>query len=153
VDPWRAAAGSGDRPRARGRDCGRQGAQDVRAEIANLRTNSPLWKLKVNCLYYCRVVHMHHTGEDMHIFPALRRSNPALDPVVDRLEADHRRVSDICDAVQIGADELVRDDTASTRGHVVTALNDLSEHLLVHLAYEEENISPTLRTWTHWPFE
>lgn len=27
----------------------------------------------------------------------------------------------------------------------------LAEHLPAHLEYEEESISPTLRTWRHWP--
>jgi len=67
--------------------------REMRAEIGSLRTNSPLWKLRVNCLYYCRFVHSHHTGEDASLFPALRRSAAALGPVVDRLEAEHRRVA------------------------------------------------------------
>jgi hypothetical protein len=127
-------------------------AEDVRSEVANLQTNSPLWKLKAGCLYYCRFVHTHHTIEDVHFFPALRRSNPALGPVVDKLEADHRRVSDLCREVGAAAADLVRDDASAVRARVVEALNALRECLLAHLAYEEEQVSPTLRTWTRWPF-
>jgi len=85
------------------------------------------------------------------LFPALRRSNPALGPVVDTLEADHRRVSDYLDEVEAAADSLVHQDTADSSRRVVDALNVLAEHLLAHLAYEEEAISPTLRTWEGWP--
>jgi hemerythrin superfamily protein len=123
----------------------------VQAEIAQLKTKSPLWQLKVNCIYYCRLVHAHHNGEDTHIFPALRRSNPALDPVVDKLEADHRKVSDILDEVETAANDLTVDDGTPSRERLVDALNLLGEHLLAHLAYEEESISPTLRSWRHWP--
>jgi hemerythrin superfamily protein len=123
----------------------------VREEIARLKTKSPLWQLKVNCIYYCRLVHAHHNGEDAHIFPALRRSNPALDPVVDTLEADHRKVSDILDEVEAAANALTAEDVTASRERLVDALNLLAEHLLAHLAYEEESISPTLRTWRHWP--
>jgi hemerythrin superfamily protein len=123
----------------------------VRDEIARLKTQSPLWQLKVNCLYYCRFVHLHHNGEDVHIFPALRRSNPALGPVVDRLEADHRKVSDILDAVEAAASDLQTDDSPASRDRVVDALNLLKRHLLEHLDYEEESITPTLRTWSAWP--
>jgi hypothetical protein len=126
--------------------------EEVQIEVAKLQTNSPLWKLKAGCLYYCRFVHMHHGIEDAYVFPALRRSNPALGPVVDKLEADHQRVSDICDDVVGAAGDLVRGDTPPARTRVVDALNDLRDCLLAHLAYEEEHISPTLRTWTHWPF-
>jgi len=123
----------------------------VREEIARLQVQSPLWQLKVNCLYYCRFVHLHHNGEDAHLFPALRRSNPALGPVVDRLEADHRKVSDILDEVEAASDELVRVDTPAGRARVVDALSLLSEHLLAHLDFEETAITPTLRRWERWP--
>lgn len=125
---------------------------DIRQEITNLKTQGPLWQLKVNCLYYCRFVHLHHNGEDAHLFPALRRSNPALEPVVDKLEADHRKVSDILDEVELSADGLVQHDTPGNRQALVDSLNFLAEHLLTHLDYEERSISPTLRTWDRWPF-
>jgi hypothetical protein len=135
-------------------------AQDVRDgmdagtihdQIARLETQSPLWQLRMNCLYYCRLVHMHHGGEDRHIFPALRRSNPALNPVVDQLEADHRKVSDILDEVEAEARALARDETESARTRLAQALTLLSEHLLAHLDFEETSISPTLRSWRTWP--
>jgi iron-sulfur cluster repair protein YtfE (RIC family) len=123
----------------------------IRQEIANLKSQSPLWQLKVNCLYYCRLVHMHHNGEDAHLFPALRRTNPALNPVVDRLEADHRKVSDILDKVETAADALVASDIPAGRARLTGSLNLLAEHLLEHLAFEEESITPTLRSWPGWP--
>ena len=124
--------------------------EQVRMEIGALQTNSPLWKLRVNCLYYCRFVHSHHGLEDRMLFPALRRSNPALGPVVDKLESDHRRVSDYLDEVEAAADRLVEQDTGEGRRRLVDALKVLAEHLLVHLAYEEVAISPTLRAWEGW---
>ena len=123
----------------------------VKTEIASLESHSPLWKMRVNCLYYCRFVHHHHTLEDHMLFPALRRADPDLEPVVDRLEADHRRVADYCDEVVAAADGLAADDTPAGRRRVVEALNGLADHLLAHLAYEEEAISPTLRGWDRWP--
>lgn len=137
--------------RLAGEVLGGKPAEDVRREVTTLQTRSPLWQLKVNCLYYCRFVHAHHNGEDAHLFPALRRSNPALGPVVDKLEADHCRVSEILDEVESGADDLVHGDTPAGRTRMVDALNTLAEHLLTHLDYEEKNISPTLRSWARWP--
>ena len=126
-------------------------AEQIRQEIAELQTNSPLWKLRVNCLYYCRIVHTHHRIEDALLFPALRRSNASLDPIVDRLESDHRRVSDHLDSVEQGADRLIEEDTQEDRAHLVDALNKLSDHLLAHLDFEEESILPTMRAWERWP--
>jgi hypothetical protein len=125
--------------------------EEVRAEIGSLQTNSPLWKLRVNCLYYCRFVHTHHTLEDWALFPALRRSSPALGPVVDKLEADHRQVSGHLDDVEAAADDLVQEDTPTGRRRMVEALNAVALYLLAHLDYEEQAITPTLREMAGWP--
>jgi iron-sulfur cluster repair protein YtfE (RIC family) len=126
--------------------------EQVRAEIRELQTNSPLWKLRVNCLYYCRFVHMHHHAEDVMLFPALRASGPAMVPVADKLEADHRVVSDLLDEVEEAADALVLDDAVDIRARILGALGDLRGELIAHLSYEEQMAGPTIRSWTSWPF-
>jgi iron-sulfur cluster repair protein YtfE (RIC family) len=85
------------------------------------------------------------------LFPALRESNPALNPVVDKLEADHAHVSDLLDEVEAASQQLGQAGEPAARGRLVTALRTLSDDLLAHLQYEEEQISGTLRTWTRWP--
>ena len=45
----------------------------VEDALAELKTNGPLWQLKVNCLRYCRFVHAHHGAEDVLLFPAPAR--------------------------------------------------------------------------------
>jgi iron-sulfur cluster repair protein YtfE (RIC family) len=126
-------------------------AADITEQIAALQTRSPIWTLQVNCLYHCRVVHAHHGHEDADMFPALRRSNPALTAVVDKLEADHRAISDLLDDVERAARDL--DDTAGNpaRDQLVTALGRLEADLLTHLALEEESIATTMRSWEQWP--
>jgi hypothetical protein len=127
-------------------------AEEVGAQLRALQSSGPLWQLKVNCLHYCRFVHGHHTNEDVNIFPALRASDPAMNPVVDRLEADHRRVADHLDEVTAASAALGQDDTPAARERVVLALDELAAHLIAHLDFEEEAISPTLRTWDAWPY-
>ncbi len=124
---------------------------EVADRIAEMRANSPIWTLQVNCLYHCRLVHMHHHGEDRDMFPALRRSNPDLGAVVDRLESDHRAISALLDDVEARVKELDETSTAHLRDGLVTALRTLATHLLEHLAFEEENIAATMRGWTTWP--
>jgi hypothetical protein len=126
-------------------------AADVGETIRGLQTEGPLWKLRANCLYYCRVVHAHHTIEDVHLFPAIRRSDPSLDTVVDRLEADHLRISDHLDAVEAATRALGREDDAANRERLVAALDELADHLLAHLTFEETSIGPTLSQWRSWP--
>jgi hypothetical protein len=119
--------------------------QDVRDALEELKTTGPLWQLKVSCLRYCRFVHAHHGAEDVLLFPALRATNPSIDSVVDRLEADHARVSDLLDAVEAAARALNDSDDGDARRRVIDGLRDLRGHLLEHLDYEELRAGPTMR--------
>jgi hypothetical protein len=126
-------------------------AAEVAGELRTLAAAGPLWQLKINCLQYCRVVHSHHHLESVLLFPALRRTNPAIGPVVDKLEADHARVSDLLDDVEAAARELADHEDAEVRQRLSAALRTLSDELLAHLAFEEENVADTMRTMTGWP--
>jgi len=46
----------------------------VEDALGELKSAGPLWRLKVNCLRYCRFVHAHHGAEDALLFPVLRAS-------------------------------------------------------------------------------
>jgi hypothetical protein len=126
-------------------------ADEIQAGIRSLAAGGPLWQLKINCLQYCRFVHSHHHAESIILFPGLRRANPALNPVVDKLEADHLAVSGLLDDVAAAARELGSQEDPAVRDRLVQALQQLSTDLLAHLQYEEENISDTLRTLSGWP--
>src|ERR1700694_4394379 len=110
-------------------------AEDARAQIQTMQTNGPLWKLRTNCLYYCHFVHSHHHLEDTAFFPVLRRSDPALGPVVDKLQADHRKVSDLLDEIESGANALVAADSGTARERLVYGLSTLAAELLAHLDF------------------
>ncbi len=123
---------------------------DALAAVRSLEVAGPLWQLKVNCLQYCRFVHAHHHAESALLFPQLRLSNPALGPVVDKLEADHAQVADLLDEVSAAGADLAGQDEPAARTRLIDALGDLSAVLLAHLDYEEEHIAATLRTWAGW---
>ena len=128
-------------------------AEAILAEVRNLKTNSPLWRLKFGCLHYCRFVHTHHTIEDAAVFPMVRKHNPSLNGVVDRLAEDHLKVHHITERIAAVADRVATDDSGASRLQLVEALTELEEHLLAHLALEEEALGPLLSTWDHWPVE
>jgi hypothetical protein len=117
----------------------------VQDALAELKTTGPLWQLKVSCLRYCRQVHAHHGAEDVLLFPALRAVDPSIGPVVDRLKADHARVSDLLDAVAAAARALTETDGGDARQRVIDGLQELHAHLLEHLDYEERHAGPTMR--------
>jgi len=124
-------------------------AEQVRHDLSALQTSGPLLRLKANCLGYCQLVHSHHSGEDSLLFPAVRRAAPHLAATIDRLEADHRAVSDLLDRIEAAAHDLGHVTTA--RARLVAALDLLSTHLHDHLAFEERSLAPVLGTWTHRP--
>ena len=123
--------------------------EEVQETLNELETNGPLWQLKVNCLRYCSFVHAHHGAEDRLLFPALREVDSSFDPVVDRLEADHARVSDLLDTVEDAARALSSTNGADARQRVIDGLKELHVHLMEHLDFEELNAGPAIRRLEH----
>jgi len=120
-------------------------AEDLGRQVRDLTRGSILWRLQINCLRYCSFVHSHHGAEDADFFTELRETNPAINPVIDRLQAEHRRVSNDLDAVEVAAKALGEDDGHGSRAALVEALSALRENLLAHLDYEERSIGSTVR--------
>jgi hemerythrin-like domain-containing protein len=119
-------------------------AEELHQALEEMKRDGILWRLQIDCLRYCRFVHSHHNAEDRAFFPELRETNPALNPVIDRLEADHRRVSEDLDAVEAAARALAEDESGPARQAVADALHVVREHLLAHLDYEERSIQQTV---------
>lgn len=127
--------------------------QEILTAIRNLETNSPLWRLQYGCIYYCRFVHMHHTIEDAALFPMIRKHDPSLNRVIDRLEEDHLTVHHITERIAAVAESMPNDPSEASRDQLVEALSELERHLLAHLALEEQALGPLLSSWDSWPVE
>jgi len=122
----------------------------LRQQLHALKRGSILWQLQVGCLRYCSFVHLHHHVEDVEFFAELRATNPALGSVLDRLQAEHRRVSQDLDAVEAAANSLQREETEDARRAVVEALRALERNLFAHLHYEELSVEATVRRMRDW---
>jgi len=125
-------------------------AAQVQAALRQLAATNIVWTLRTGCLRYCTLVHHHHGAEDTQVFPGLRHLNPALRPVIDKLESDHVVVAGHLDKVEAAARRIA--DEEGARADLAAALRGLADHLLTHLDYEEANRNPTLRRLTGWPF-
>ena len=140
------------REMAGGHRLARASRRRFQARLRTLAAASPLWQLRINCLHYCRFVHSPSPRRvRAAVFPELRRSNPALGPVVDKLQADGTFPPCSRTSRRPPASSATTIAPAA-RGRLVAALGQLSTDLLAHLAYEEESIGGTLRTWTTWPY-
>ncbi|MGW1465988.1 LLM class flavin-dependent oxidoreductase [Streptomyces sp. NPDC002308] len=122
---------------------------EVRAEIQRLSLRQNVWTLGAFCASYCRVTTLHHTREDQDLFPHLRRADPRLGPVLDRLAEEHQAIQGVIDRLDR---ELVAHAGGQTDGKELEAVVDLlTDALLSHLAYEEaELIEPMARFGTGW---
>jgi alkanesulfonate monooxygenase SsuD/methylene tetrahydromethanopterin reductase-like flavin-dependent oxidoreductase (luciferase family) len=118
---------------------------DVRSFINRMTIRQNNWTLGAFCESYCRVVTQHHMLEDRTVFPHLRRSDPELVPVLDRLAAEHETIADLLERVDGALVELVAADHDGIEG-VKTTVDLLADTLLSHFAYEErELVEPLAR--------
>ena len=126
----------------------------ARSVINTMTMRQNNWTLGAYCESYCRIVTGHHTLEDHSLFPHLRRSEPGLGPVLNRLEEEHRVIHDVLERFDRALVHLVTADGTGRSGtealdEVQHAVDLLTDTLLSHLAYEErELIGPLARHGT-----
>lgn len=116
----------------------------ARSQINTMTMRQNNWVLGTYCESYCRVVTTHHSLEDRSVFPGLRAADTRLGPVLDRLEVEHRTIHDVLEGVDRALVALVTgpDGVDGLR----SAVDQLSDALLSHLAYEErELVEPLAR--------
>ena len=116
----------------------RAGAMDIgqaRTALNQLALRQNAWTLGAYCESYCRVVTQHHTIEDQGIFPHLRRREPGLAPVLDRLLAEHQVIHEAVEGVDKALIALAAEPGDVSR--LSEAVDLLTDTLLSHLAYEE----------------
>ncbi|TDD59578.1 LLM class flavin-dependent oxidoreductase [Kribbella antibiotica] len=123
---------------------GSMGIGQARSHINTMTMRQNNWTLGTYCESYCRLVTTHHSIEDASLFPRLRRADPALVPVVDRLQAEHLIIHDVLEGVDKALVALV-DGSGSIDG-LRAAVDLLDDTLLSHLSYEErELVEPLAR--------
>jgi len=124
---------------------GAEEAQAARSFLAQMTIRQNSWTLGTFCETYCRVVTQHHTLEDRSVFPHLRRSEPALRGVLDRLHEEHEVIADLLERVDRALISLVAHEPEGM-DNVHAAIDLLTDALLSHFAYEErELIEPLAR--------
>jgi hypothetical protein len=120
------------------------GVGQARSHINTMTMRQNNWTLGTYCESYCRLVTTHHSLEDASLFPQLRRADPALAPVVDRLQEEHHIIHDVLEGVDKALVALV-DGSGGIDG-LRAAVDLLDDTLLSHLSYEErELVEPLAR--------
>ncbi|MFF1820612.1 LLM class flavin-dependent oxidoreductase [Kribbella sp. NPDC058245] len=123
---------------------GSMGIGQARSHINTMTMRQNNWTLGTYCESYCRLVTTHHSIEDASLFPQLRRADPALVPVVNRLQEEHLVIHDVLEGVDKALVALV--DGSGTIDGLRAAVDLLDDTLLSHLSYEErELVEPLAR--------
>ena len=120
---------------------------EARSLISRMTVRQNHWTLGSFCASYCRIVTIHHTVEDAHMFPALQELEPSLEPVLERLGAEHEVIADVLDRFDRALVDLVREQDGvgvpgrSGAAEIAVLAAELNDLLLSHLAYEEDELA------------
>jgi hypothetical protein len=114
----------------------------ARSALSEMTMRQTDWNLGAYCAAYCTRLTRHHGIEDESIFPHLRKSDAGLVPVIDRLEQEHVIIHEVIEGIDRALVNLVRTEDDFTE--LQDAMDILSDSLLSHLAYEEQQLSEPL---------
>ncbi|MDI3341509.1 MAG: LLM class flavin-dependent oxidoreductase [Sphaerobacter sp.] len=110
----------------------------ARGLLNRLTMRQNYWTLGAFCAQYCRIVSLHHTIEDRRVFPNLRREDESLAAVLERLTDEHEVIAEVLDRLDRALGAMIT-DPEQVEG-VQRIVDDLTDVLLSHLAYEEDEL-------------
>ena len=114
---------------------------DARTQLHTMTMRQNNWTLGAYCASYCRIVNGHHGLEDTGIFPHLRRAEPGIAAVVERLAVEHVAIHGLLDEVDRAMIEVVgAEDAVAALDVLGSTIQRLADSLLDHLAYEEREL-------------
>jgi hypothetical protein len=128
---------------------GALGAGDARSALNAMAMRQNDWTLGAFCARYCTVVAQHHGLEDDAVFPHLARADSALRPVIDRLTEEHHVIHDAIEEVDRALVDHLEHPRDFTR--LQHAIDFLTDSLLSHLAYEEQELVEPLARVGFYP--
>lgn len=91
-----------------------------------------------------KLLHAHHEGEDLTIYPLMVQRLPEQVEVISRVNAEHEVVLGSLDAAEEAVSDWRADPSAARRDEAVTALQSMGTILLEHLDHEEAQVVPLI---------
>lgn len=117
---------------------GRLEAATARSMLNRMAVRQNFWTFGAFCAQYCRVVTVHHTIEDRMMFPALREEDERLSAVIGRLSEEHEIIAAVVQRLDQALVAMLTEPNGAE--HVAGVAAELSDALLSHLAYEENEL-------------
>lgn len=122
---------------------------DARSAINLMTVRANDWTLGGYCQAHCVALTQHHAMEGEAIFPFLRRNQPGLSEVLDRLDSEHLAIHDLLESVDSALVHLAQHPT--DYGPITEAVDLLTDTLLSHFAYEERELVGPLALFGFYP--
>jgi hemerythrin-like domain-containing protein len=117
---------------------GRSSATEARTYLDTMTMRQNYWTLGAFCAAYCRVVSLHHAIEDQQLFQDLEDADASLGPVLERLKHEHEGIAKVLGEIDAALVAMVEDEQRLDETEI--AVNHLSDALLAHLNYEEDQL-------------
>lgn len=92
--------------------------------------------------FVCDLLHHHHAGEDVLLWPKVRERVPAATQIIDDVETQHAQISTAMERVTTARARWAQDPEAENRDALATALRSLYDQLKDHLDLEERAVLP-----------
>ncbi|GAA5187097.1 hypothetical protein GCM10023322_34650 [Rugosimonospora acidiphila] len=89
-------------------------------------------------------LHAHHTGEDEGLWPLVRERDPQAGPLLDSLDAEHRRIAPAAEALAAAGRRYAATAGDDARADLVVALDSLMPVLVPHLRREVDEAMPVV---------
>lgn len=118
-------------------------AGDSDLDAADIRARVHL--LSGAAFRYTSLLHFHHNGESMGMFPMLRGQGLAP-ATIARLETEHDEIAVLIDNLETALRNVATVDPRALN----TDLQELAAKLSAHLAYEETHVCPLLTHFVDW---
>jgi hypothetical protein len=94
-----------------------------------------------------QVLHHHHEGEDLLLWPKLRERVPDQRAILDELEAGHLQLGVVMDQLMTGLAQFTATAGAAEGAQLAESLASLQPELSAHLDQEEQHILPLVNAY------
>ena len=109
-----------------------------RSMVNRMTMRQNYWSVGAFCATYCRILTLHHTIEDQRLFRDLRDDDESAVTGSRTAQRGARGIADLLDRLDRALIRMV--DEPGTVGPAQAEAATLSDALLSHLAYEEEQL-------------
>ncbi|MFC6237053.1 hemerythrin domain-containing protein [Longivirga aurantiaca] len=89
-----------------------------------------------------RLLHIHHEGEDVALWPVLHQRAPEAAELVARMQREHADLGTALETADSAVPRWQADPTAAAREEAAAAIAAVDRVLIAHLAEEESEVLP-----------